>query len=81
MPCFPGVSFSLGFDLAPVIGIFSLLPVSDVLVDAVVTGALSGLSAGDVGDGVLGAAMEALHRGEIVRESIVDPMTGHGARC
>lgn len=72
MPCFPGVAFGLGFDLAPVIGVLSGFLVFEVLVDAVVTGALAGLSAGGVGDGVLGAAMEALHSGQIVKGLIVD---------
>ena len=76
MPCFPGVAFGLGFDLAPVIGVFSGFPVLDVLVDAVVAGALSGLFAGDVGDGVLCAAMEALHRGQFTRRSNGDALDG-----
>lgn len=63
MPCFPGVAFGLSFDLAAIIRVLRRLLVFQVLVDAVVTGALSGLFAGGLGDCVLGAAMEALHRG------------------
>lgn len=65
------MAFGLGSDLAPVAGVFSRFLVLEVLVDAVVAGALSGLFAGDVADGVLGAAMEALHSGQIIRGSIV----------
>ena len=81
MPCFPGVAFGLGFDLAPVAGVLSRFLVFEVLVDAVVAGALSGLLAGDVGDGVLGAAMEALHRGQIRKGVDCRPREEYGARC
>ena len=76
MPCFPGVAFGLSFDLTPVAGVFSRFPVFEVLVDAVVAGALAGLFAGDVGDGVLGAAMKSLHRGPFTRESTLDGVNG-----